>query len=259
MSTDVWAGNPSLPVFTGYPYMVTRIGESALRHIAIAPVGWPYDRLVDLLARQAATNQLPTCLVLGPNDAVYVDVDRDRDKTGTPTASTIVPSGLTVINRIQLPTDVPETPEMADRRGGLVAYAGRLNRPGYIVGDNLEGGRAASPEDIARLTGRAIGDPGPGLDVCPTCGELAGDFLRTYDPGIRFSGPRILRVDCRCANHNHCARCGETLAAHRLSAYYWDSRSRGISYVAAYAAFGHRCPGLESEPNGRPDLARANA
>jgi hypothetical protein len=80
MLTYAWAGYGSLPAFTGYPYLVTRIGACALRHLAIVPADWSRDRLLELLERQASTNQMATCLVLGPAEAWYVNVDRDQDE-----------------------------------------------------------------------------------------------------------------------------------------------------------------------------------
>jgi hypothetical protein len=241
MLTYAWAGYGSLPAFAGYPYLVTRIGACALRHLTVVPADWSRDRLIELLQKQAASNQMSTCLVLGPADAIYVDIDRDRVETEAPVASTIVPSGMPVVERIFVPADVPETAEMIERRLELRTFAERQRGTGYIVGDNLEGGRIASSEDVVRLSARGAGDPGPGLGVCQTCGELAGDLLQTGEPGTRYPGPRVIRVDCRCANHNRCARCGETLADRRLSAYFWDAAKQGVWYVAAYSALSHRC------------------
>jgi len=241
MLTYAWAGYGSLPAFTGYPYLVTRIGACALRHLAIVPADWSRDRLLELLERQASTNQMATCLVLGPAEAWYVEFNRDRGKAGPPTRSTVAPSGMPVVDRILLPADVPETSEMAERRLALRTFAERHRGTGYIVGDNLEGGRVASPEDRARLAGGGPGDPGPGLGACRTCGELAGDLLRIGEPGTRYPGSRVIRLDCRCANHNRCARCGDALADRRLSAYFWDAAKQGVWYVAAYSALSHRC------------------
>jgi len=56
--------------FDGYPYLVTRIGHSALRHLAVLPATWPQERLVGLTRRQALANRLDTCLVLGPGRAI---------------------------------------------------------------------------------------------------------------------------------------------------------------------------------------------
>lgn len=241
MTTDPTQVQMGPPAFDGYPYLATRIGACALRHLAVVPGDWARDRLVDLCSRQAATNQMPTCLVVGPADAVYVDVDRDLAQVSEPIASTSVPYGLPVADRIRLPEDVLEMPEMARRHANLRRFAERHRGLGYIVGDNLEGGRVASPHDVVRLSTGDTAEPGPGLAACGTCGELSGEVLRIGASGARHPGPRVIAVHCCCANHNRCARCGESLSAHRLSAYFWDSAKNGVAYVAAYSALSHRC------------------
>ena len=57
-----------VPPFDGYPYLVTRIGHSALRHVALLPADWSRERLVDLARRQRDANRLDTCAVLGRHD-----------------------------------------------------------------------------------------------------------------------------------------------------------------------------------------------
>ena len=242
MTTDARQVQVGMHAFDGYPYMVTRIGACALRHLAVVPGDWARDRLVDLCSRQAATNQMPTCLVDGPEDAVYVDVAGDRAQVSEPIASTSVPYGLPVADRIHLPEDALETPEMALRHVNLRRFVERHRGSGYIVGDNLEGGRVASPHDVVRLSPGDTAEPGPGLAACGTCGELSGEMLIIGASGARHPGPRVIAVHCTCANHNSCARCGQSLSAHRLSAYFWDSAKNGASYVAAYSALSHRCP-----------------
>ena len=73
-----------VPPFDGYPYLVTRIGHSALRHVALLPADWSRERLVDRARRQRDANRLDTCAVLGRHDAVsltmvdaYAYVQRD--------------------------------------------------------------------------------------------------------------------------------------------------------------------------------------
>lgn len=70
---------PSAPAdverFDGFPYLVTRIGRTPLRHIALLPAGLTRERLLDLARRQALANRPDTCLCLGPTDAVYVTGD----------------------------------------------------------------------------------------------------------------------------------------------------------------------------------------
>ena len=159
--TAAWQGFSGRPAFDGYPYLVTRIGPSALRHLAVVPADWPRPRLVELLVRQATTNQLSTCLVLGPSDADYVPIDRERDLAGPPAPSSIVPTGLPLAGGLHLPSDVLGGDELDERRTRLRAFTRQHAGTGYLVGDNLEGGREATAAEVARLAA-APGAPGPG-------------------------------------------------------------------------------------------------
>ena len=223
------------PPFRGYPYLVTRIGHSALRHLAVVPGDWPRDRLVDLTNRQALANQLETCVCLGPADAVYVTPGRE------PCEASYVPSGVPVVDRLVIAGPLPDTIEQARRRQALRAYAQRLRSSGYLVGDGLEGGRLASAADVARLSGLAPNGLPPGLRPCFVCGRPRGDYLALRGEGNGDRTPRVIEVQCRCDNHNRCAGCGEPLAVHRLSAYYWDEERSTVRYVAAYCGLSHRC------------------
>ena len=221
--------------FDGYPYLVTRIGHSALRHMAIVPADWPRRRLLDLARRQAETNRLETCICLGPSEAVYFTRD------GEPSEAAIIPFGIAVVERLALSEPVPPTAEVAALRADLHAYADRTNPGGYIVGDGLEGGRPARRSDIERLSQRAADGHPKGLSRCPTCRWFAGDYLALAGEGDGDPAPRVIRVHCRCENHNRCAGCGGTLADWRLSAYHYDEAKRSVAYVAAYLALSHRC------------------
>lgn len=236
---------PTLPVpFDGYPYFVTRIGRSALRHMAVLPADWPRGRLLDLARRQAEANRLETCLCLGPSEAVYFTQDGEAVEAGD------IPTGIPVVERLALAEPVPPTEEVAARRLDLHAYAERLRTGGYLVGDGLEGGRPATPADIDRLSGQDADGVPKGLSRCTTCRWFAGDYVAVDGEGDGDLTPRVIRVHCRCENHNRCAGCGELLADHRLSAYHYDEADREVAYVAAYAAFSHRCPSrrLHVEP-----------
>ncbi len=232
------APNPTkgtLPAFDGYPYLVTRIGNCALRHVAVLPATWSRERFVDLARRQAAANRMDTCLALAADDAVYVTAD------GVVHQATFVPTGLPVIDRLRLADPLPTTPELEGRRDRLRAYTDAASGPGYIVGDGLEAGRPATPADIVRPVRRNDEDPYPGLVRCPTCRDLAGDFLATKGEGDGDMKRRVIRVHCRCENHNRCAWCGDHLADRRLSAYYFIEETAKVGYVAAYVSFSHRC------------------
>ena len=225
--------------FDGFPYLVTRIGRSALRHLAVLPADWSPDQLLDLARRQALANRLDTGLVGGPADAIYVSAD------GTTVAGSVVPPGLPVVRRLRLAVDVPASAELEARRTRLDEYAGALRGSGYVVGDGLASGRPASPDDIARLVDGDPARPAPALVRCASCGDLAGYYLAVRGEGNGDLSPRVIAVHCRCANHNRCAGCGGGLAARRLSAYFFDEAARCVWYTAAYAAFSHRCPPRE--------------
>ncbi len=230
-----------VPPFDGYPYLVTRIGHSALRHMAILPATWSPERLLGLTRRQALANRFDTCLVLGPGDAVYVTAD------GGECRDAHVPTGLPAVERLRLADRLPRTPELAARRARLRAYADAQVGPGCIVGDGLEGGRRASREDLIRFVGLDGEVSHVGLARCPTCGELAGDYLAARGEGNGDRSPRVIRVHCRCENHNRCARCDDPLAERRLSAYHFIEETGSVCYVAAYSAFSHHCRRIRRE------------
>jgi len=231
--------------FGGYPYLVTQIGLIAMYHMAVLPADWPRGRLFDLARSQAKANRLiKTSLCIGPSETVSFTPDGEADD------STIYALGCLVVERLALAEPVPQTDEVAARRLDLHAHAKRLNPPsGYQVGDGLQGGRPAAPADIDRLSRREADDIPKGLSRCTTCQVFAGDYLiedpvhlrALYEVRDKRFLPRVVRVHCRCENHNRCAGCGETLADRRLSAYQYDEASRGLRYLSAYSAFSHRC------------------
>ena len=221
--------------FDGYPYVVTRIGHTALRSVAVVPSDWSRERLVDLTRRQAIANQLETCLCLGPAESVFVTPD------GTAMGSDLVPVGIPVVDGLALADRIPETAELAARRARLAAYRESLNPHGFLVGDGLAGGRPAADDDIARLSGRDSRGIPMGLDRCATCGGFRGDYLQTKGEADRDITPCVVRVYCRCENHNRCARCGEPLAKSRLSAYEFNEEDAQVCYAAAYMGLSHRC------------------
>jgi hypothetical protein len=221
--------------FDGYPYLVTRIGHRALRHMAVLPTDWSRARLIDLARGQAQANRFETCLCLGPSEAIYFRPDGISD------VALFIPTGLPVGERLALIESFPPTEEVESRRRDLRAHADRLMPGGYIVGDGLEGGRHATPEEIDRLTPDERDGVPCGLTRCTTCGWFAGECLALNGEGDGDLTPRVIRVHCLCENHNRCAGCGESLAKWRLSAYHFDESEGGVRYAAAYMAFSHRC------------------
>ena len=216
------------PCFGGYPYLVSRIGRSALRHIVLVPADWPRDRIIATTRAMAEANRFETVACFGPTDALYVDSDNARTWEG-PT-----PSGTLVIERLRLPEPIQATEELTARRAAFRAFDDANQGGRYIVGDGIDRGEPAQPEDRARLAGRGPDGLPVGLVRCPRCGHAAGDYLR--------KGVEIVKVRCACDNHNRCARCLRPLAAHRLSAWLWSDEDDAAWHVAAYSAFSHRCP-----------------
>lgn len=101
------------PRFDGYPYLISRIGKSALRHIALLPADWPRERIVAVSRAQAEANRFETAACFGPDDAEYAAFDNARTWPG-PT-----PTGIYVIERIHL----------ADRRRRISASSFRKRTP----------------------------------------------------------------------------------------------------------------------------------
>jgi len=132
-------GSAVVPPFDGYPYLVTRIGRSALHHLAVLPSGWARDRLVALARAQALANRLETCLCRGPADAVYVS------REGEAREAALVPSGIPVTDRLAVAGPVPDSTEQEGRRAALRAYVGRWTTRGYLVGDGLPQGLRRCP------------------------------------------------------------------------------------------------------------------
>ncbi len=226
--------------FDGYPYLVTRIGRSALRHLAVLPAGLDREALIAIAVRQAAVNRLDIALVLGPADAVFVSPD------GITRATDFIPTGIPICDRLVVAIPQLGTGDLEIRRDALRNYVRRHRVSGHIVGDNLEAGRPAAPADADRLLGTGPDGLPRGLERCRSCGTPRGEALRPLPgggrgwPDQRF-GREIVTVPCRCENTNRCAGCGQPLAEQRLSAWSWFGEQRGLLYVAAYVGLGHRC------------------
>ena len=149
--------------FDGYPYLITRIGRTALRNVALLPADWRRERLLDLARRQADANRLETCLCLGPADAVYITPG------GGAYPDHFIPTGTPEIERLALAEPIPSTEEVLARRAALEAYRERMRPRGYTVGDGLEGGRPATAEDVTRLSPRDASGIPAGLARCAVC------------------------------------------------------------------------------------------
>lgn len=227
---------PRLTPFDGYPYLMIRIGHTALRSVSLLPAEWPRHRLENLAARQVAANRLYACLCLAPNLGVNVWAD------GSGLQTSFIPAGVPLVDRLRLPEPIPQSPEIVARHDRLLEFAdARAPKHGYLVGDGLEGGRPATREDRGRLSQLDASGIPAGLARCPDCGEFRGDYLAVKGEGNGDQRPRVIEVHCACQNHNRCAACGEPLAESRLSAYSYDETTASVWYLAAYAGLRHRC------------------
>lgn len=226
--------------FDGWPYLLTRIGGTPLRHLILLPAAWTTAHLRHFARRQAAVNWLPTCLVTGPAEAAYFSPQglvEDRDT---------VPRGVATAELLAPVEPVPDSEELAVRRRALAAYRESRRGTGYLMGDGFEFGPEWTEKDVARyLVGPADAAP-RGLARCPACEEVAGEFLaRGEDPdqaatGLCYPSGKV-SVYCRCENRNRCGACGQLLAPHRLGACYYNAATRWVTYFPAYQGLRHRC------------------
>lgn len=233
---DLHADARALPAFDGFPYLVTRIGRTPLRHVALLPSDLTRSHLLHLARRQAQANQLEAALCLGTDEALYFDTSGSLSQTAAP------PVGSPVTDRLALAEALSWPADLQGRRNALASFADRVSfKSGHLVGDGLEAGRPAHNGDFERfMLGPMDGIP-KGMHPCSTCGERAGEFLVTRGEGNGDEKPRVIPVHCRCENHNRCAFCGGPLYSHRLSAYFWDDNLCRVTYVAAYNGLNHHC------------------
>jgi hypothetical protein len=223
----------SLPLFDGFPYLSVRV-VGAMRHLTLLPVDWPADQLDALGRRQVAANRLPACLVLSPDRALAYDAAGDVGRA-TPQPPR---GGLLVAGHLEPPVPVPASDELQARADRLAAFlADTQPHTGQAFGDLTKGGRPATPDERVCLQGRQREGVPRGLARCSVCQRWAGVCL---DPSPVFHG-QVMRVDCACANDNHCARCGDQLADWKLNANSYAEQEDQIWHVPGFVAFDHRC------------------
>ena len=222
----------ALPQYDGFPYLNTRVSP-ALYHITLLPADAPESTLLNIARQQAAANRLPVCLVLAASRCVYF-----WDDGRTPWCDSPPRGGTLLTNVLQSPVDFLPTDDLRAREEGLIRIVENdRQKGGYMSGDLSKGGHRATPEEARRLEGRNRHGIPHGLTQCPACREWGGTCL---DPSPQFAG-LIMRVHCRCENHNRCARCGLNLYTARLNANYYDVHDGTIWHVPGYCGLGHKC------------------
>ena len=220
-------------LFDGFPYISTRV-VGGLYHIILLPAAGEEAELIHLARHQTQANQLPSCLVLASDRAIYFGQD------GGSCASKEPPRGGNIIaNGLALAVDCGDLNQKfrarQKRLAKIIDQARR--RGGHILGDLTKGGRAATDEEKQELSG-ALPDGTPrGLSGCAACGDWSGVCL---DPSEQFAG-QVMTVHCYCDNHNRCARCNERLYERRLNANYYDPADRGIWHVPGFSGLSHLC------------------
>jgi len=228
-----------LPVFDGYPYLVTAL-VGGLQHSIVLPGDLGRAELVSLARRQHSANRLRTCLALGPEAAIYISDDGE-------TVAEVPRCTDPISDRLLSPEEFPATPELRDRQQRLRAFVAESqarSAGGYLV-DRMRG-RTATAEDLVRLSGTDPDGVPVGLARCMACTAYRGEYLPSHQPGL------VVRVFCQCENHNRCARCLGPLHAHRLEAAYYNERQACVLHVAAFCGLRHVCP-QRAEPRAESD------
>lgn len=218
--------------FDGFPYLVIRVAPN-LYHITLLPGDASEPELAAIARAQRRANHLGVWLILGPQHALSIELDgRDRLEVRSPCA------GVPVTGRLRPPRTWPETADLRARQRRLANFIETHGpKSGYLFGDRTKGGREATADDVARLSGVGLDGLPRGLARCPTCREWRGQCL---DPSPSFFC-RVVTVHCRCQNDSRCAACGELLADRKLNANYYDPRDRQIWHIPGFCGLGHLC------------------
>src|SRR5688572_22936469 len=222
--------NAQLTVFDGFPYLMTRV-VGCLYHVILLPKRWHEDDLVELSRLQAFANQLPTCLVLAIDRAIYFNGKDDGFECDQPPVG-----GILITSRLLTPVECEDgSEELHIRQARLLRLVNRSSR--YVVGDPTKGGRKATPEELTQLDGFQSDGTPCGLTRCGVCGDWQGICL---DPSQTFAG-MVMTVVCRCANTNRCARCHQLLYDRRLNANYFAPDKGAILHVPGFCGLSHQC------------------
>jgi len=235
---------PSLALFEGFPYLVTRV-VPAMYHLILLPATTSELELVLLARTQWRANRLETCLVTGMDRAWFISADGREELAQTP------PRGGTLVTGLLKPARrSAEIAELQARHRRLDAVVeGYRRKGGYILGDLTKGGREATADEVGRLAGAGPEGRPRGLECCPTCREWRG---RCLDPSATFVC-KVMTVYCGCQNDNRCAACGGLLYERKLNANYYNAGDGQIWHVPGFSGFHHRCP----DPTGDHDGAHA--
>ena len=139
---------PDLPLFEGFPYLVTRV-VPAMYHVMLVPAEASELELVLLARTQWRANRLATCLVTGVDRAWFISADgRDALAQTPPRGGTLVTGFL---KHARLWADTAELRARHRRLDAIVEEKRRMG--GYMFGDLTKGGREATADEVGRLAG----------------------------------------------------------------------------------------------------------
>jgi len=233
------------------PYLIIRVVPS-LFHVTILPAHLGGPDLLAIARAQVRANKLDACLVLAARQVVAMPAEGSEDMVAdVPFARFDHWSSAPVIDRLKTAYPLPTTDEslrrqamleaavatFSARRAEILRERGMLAVAPYLIGDPAKGGREATPAELHGLAGwQGAGVP-VGLIQCADCGGWRGECL---DRDPQFQG-KIMRVHCRCQNHNRCARCGQTFCRFRLNANHYDARLDLVVHVPGFCAMTHEC------------------
>lgn len=231
---DPAAAAQGLPLFTGFPYLLTRVVD-ALRHIILLPEPWTgrTEELLDVARRQARANRLETALVLAADRAAFFAAD------GSTFGFVAAPrGGILLPDRLEPVVEIEASDELRARREDLAAWmVCNQVQDRYMMGNRAGSGREATSDELRRLRGRNSDGLPIGLTTCPECMEVRGECLdiNPHFPGL------MIPVHCRCDNENRCARCGEKLQDRKLNGNQYDADDGEIWHTPGFCGFRHRC------------------
>jgi len=197
------------------PYLLVEI-IAGLYHLTVLPADFGDDDLEAVARAQVRANRLDACVVLGERRVLAIHAEGvERVETDIPFRLLGHWSSAAVTRRLKTARPLPPTDEVLRRQSALEAaikeyparraevlrQRGMLPSADFVVGDLTKGGRAATPAELAALSGRQPNGVPIGLALCADCGFWRGACL---DPSPEFGG-KVMLVCCRCENRNRCA------------------------------------------------------
>lgn len=240
--SSVFRHDSSLPMYEGFPYLLTRLVPS-FYHISLLPEAMNRHDLFDVVANQFEANRLSCCLVFGLKDCCYFSETRAIVPSNDP------PRGGYIVSEPPLLPFLPtHSTDFAERASLLKSFELQQEPVGYTIHceDQTGGGFQATQKQAEILRGISLAGLPRGLAQCPQCGEWRGWCL---DPE-QEAAELLLRISCRCDNHNLCARCHKPLAIRKLNSNRYNVADGTVWHFPAYLALKHKCHFVERK---RPD------